>query len=58
MDSSIAIAAAVGVVLHTDGSALHVLSEVGLALLAVAVGIAAAVGAFTLFHEWLTTTRG
>lgn len=46
-----------GVLLHTTGDTFHVLSEVGLALLAVAVGIAAVVGAFTLVHEWLTATR-
>ena len=46
-----------GVLLHVAGDSFHVVSEVGLALFAVAVGIAVVVGAFTLFHDWLTTTR-
>lgn len=58
MDPSLALTLLVGVLLHTGGAdAFHVVSEVGLALLGVAVGIAVAVGAFTLFHEWLTATR-
>jgi hypothetical protein len=43
--------------LHTTGETFHVISEVGFALLAVAVSIVVVVGAFTLFHEWLAATR-
>ena len=58
MDTPLTLAVLLGVLLHTSGAdVLHVVSEVGLALLSVAVGIAVAVGAFTLFHEWLTATR-
>ena len=58
MDPSLTFAVLLGVFLHTGGTdVVHVVSEVGLALLGVAVGIAVVVGAFTLFHEWLTATR-
>jgi hypothetical protein len=43
--------------LHTSGDTFHVVSEVGIALLAVVVGIVVVVGAFTLFHEWFAAAR-